>query len=71
MRATLEFDLPEERSEHLAAVHAGMLLSAMEETDQLLRGYLKHGVPDLVEATKVMEQARSILGEAAALVSEG
>ena len=43
MKATLEFILPEEASEHRAAVHAGDVLSGLSELDRDLRSYLKYG----------------------------
>jgi len=43
MKATLEFNLPEERDEHLQAVMAGRLWCALGEVSQLLRSHYKHG----------------------------
>lgn len=43
MKATLEFNLPEERVEHLQAVHAGEMASAISEVMNHIRGWTKHG----------------------------
>jgi hypothetical protein len=43
MKATLEFDLPEERVEHLWAVHAGEMASVISEVTERLRCWQKHG----------------------------
>ena len=47
MRATLEFDLPEEREEFHMAVKAGALAAAIEEIrTQVFRPARKHGYAD-------------------------
>lgn len=43
MKATLEFQLPEDQNEHLRAIHAGAAWSALYDIDYLLRNLLKHG----------------------------
>lgn len=43
MKATLEFNIPEENSEFLHATNAGRYLSALCEFDERLRGLRKHG----------------------------
>jgi hypothetical protein len=43
MKATLEFQLPEEQNEHLRAVKAGDAWSALYDIDFMLRNLLKHG----------------------------
>lgn len=42
MKATLEFNLPEERTEAEIAMHAGYLYSTLRKVDQILRTCLKH-----------------------------
>lgn len=42
MKAILEFNLPEESHEHLTAVHAGALSSALWSLDQMLRQKIKY-----------------------------
>ena len=65
MRATLEFNLPEEQNEHLRAVRAGDAWSALYDIDNMLRNLLKYGddryktVDEL--ATAIRQEARYVL----------
>jgi len=43
MKATLEFDLPEDNRSHLLAVHAMDWALVVKELDETLRRWLKHG----------------------------
>jgi hypothetical protein len=43
MKATLEFQLPEERDEHIRAVHAADAWALLDDIDQELRRILKYG----------------------------
>lgn len=43
MKATLEFNLPEEKYEHKAALQGADLRLIICSLDETLRGYLKHG----------------------------
>jgi len=43
MKATLEFQLPEDQNEHIRAIHAGEAWSALYEIDGMLRNLLKYG----------------------------
>ncbi len=43
MKATLEFQLPDEREEHIRAVHAGDAWATLDDIDQELRRILKYG----------------------------
>ena len=43
MKATLEFNLPEDTQEHLRAVQANHAWSALYDIDSMLRNLLKHG----------------------------
>lgn len=45
MKATLEFDLPEDRIEFEQASHAGALASVLSSLDTDARNFLKHGHP--------------------------
>lgn len=42
MKATLEFDLPEEREEHKLALDGGKWMSAIHELDEWMRTTEKH-----------------------------
>lgn len=50
MKATLEFALPEESSEHEDAVNGSRWKALVFEFDQYLRGRIKHGPEDNVIA---------------------
>lgn len=43
MKATLSFDLPEERTSHLIAIHADSLYATLSDLDHYLRNHVKHG----------------------------
>jgi len=43
MKATLEFNLPEEEEEHLDAIHGTDWKLVVWDLDQLLRSYIKYG----------------------------
>lgn len=43
MKATIEFQLPEERDEHIRAVHAAEAWALLDDIDQELRRILKYG----------------------------
>ena len=43
MRATLEFQLPDERDEYIRAVHAADAWATLDDIDQELRRILKYG----------------------------
>ena len=43
VRATLEFNLPEEESEHRACLDGGKWNHVLWEIDQILRSTVKHG----------------------------
>ena len=57
MRVSIRFDLPDESSEHRAALQGADLRAAVEEFDEYLRGKIKH------EDCAVSEEARSHLLE--------
>ena len=62
MKATIEFNLPEESNEHLRTVQSGYAWSALHDIDYMLRNLLKHGddryktVEELAHA--IREEAR-------------
>lgn len=60
MKAILEFNLPEDSSEHLLAVSASELYSALCEIDRSLRNRIKHG--DLSDETRAeLEAIRELI----------
>lgn len=42
MKATLEFNLPEEQEEHRIALNGGLYRSCIEEVREIMRRYRKH-----------------------------
>lgn len=61
MKATLTFQLPEEREEHEAAIHAMDYRIAIRALDERLRHAAKHGLDSRVEFTPAL--ARQWLGD--------
>ena len=57
MKATLKFNLPEERQEHLRAVKATDLCSILWDMDQWFRDEIKHNNKEH------LQEARDKLGE--------
>ena len=62
MKATLEFTLPEDRSEHHLAIHASDWWLVAWDLDQWLRSALKHG-HNYDSADAALEGARDELHE--------
>jgi hypothetical protein len=69
MKATLEFNLPEERDEHLRAVHASDAWAALHDIDYMLRNHLKHG-PTFNTADDMAQEVRRQINEALQLLDE-
>ncbi len=70
MKATLTFDLPEERTEHCCAVHSLALYSTLTEIDQRLRSLLKHGGIADITAESLAEELRAALADVLYRVEE-
>jgi hypothetical protein len=68
--ATLTFTLPDERHEHLCAVHGQRLAHALREIDERLRQLLKHGRIAEYTAERLAEEIRQEIGEVLDLVPE-
>jgi len=60
MKTTLEFNLPEEQTEMLHAVHASDAWCALSEIDQNLRSLVKYGTYDGYEVTTTEQLASEI-----------
>jgi DNA-binding IclR family transcriptional regulator len=61
MKATLEFQLPEEREEHIRAVHAADAWATLDDIDQELRRILKYGSE--ITRDQLAEAIRSQINE--------
>jgi hypothetical protein len=60
MKATLEFNLPEETQEHLQAVMSHRAWSALSEVSQVLRNHYKHGA----DADKTLRAIQDVVNDA-------
>ena len=60
MKATLQFNLPEEPGDYDAARLGSKALSTLWEIDQRCRGLLKHGEPTEQEA-RLAEKIRAMI----------
>jgi len=63
MKATLEFELPEEREEYRLAVNGAAWQAVLQNLDQQLRGVVKHG-DDAAEAEQA-QRWRDVLHDLA------
>jgi hypothetical protein len=63
MKATLEFTLPEEATEHLLAVKAGDMASEIDTAYNVMRGWLKHG-HTFADADAAIEACKALLCDA-------
>ena len=70
MKATLEFNLPEDRAEHLRAVHAGAAWCALYEVDNRLRNLLKYGTSKESSFEQKLSEIRSEINEITSLIEE-
>jgi hypothetical protein len=68
MKATLEFDLPEEEVEHRQAVGAGAMAAAISETLEQLRAWQKYG-HEFTTPDAVMDAVRWKLAEVEPIAS--
>ena len=66
--AALSFALPEERYDHLCAIHGPRLAATLRDVDDYLRGLLKHGGIASFTPTQLAEALRSRIAEDLALV---
>ncbi len=61
MKATLEFELPEEKSELRLALSGVTMICAICDADRVLRAFEKYSDGTIEEAEKAIESAREIL----------
>lgn len=67
MKATVEFTLPDERAEHLRAVHANAAWSCLEDIDATLRSAVKYG-HDYKSVEELAQHLRREIAEVTALI---
>lgn len=70
MKATLEFNLPEDGAEHLRAVHAGAAWCALYEIDNRLRNLLKYGTSKDSSYEQELSEIRREINETTSLIEE-
>jgi len=70
MKATLEFNLPEDRAEHLRAVHAGAAWCALYELDNRLRNLIKYGTSKDSSYEQELSEIRREINETTSLIGE-
>ena len=70
MKATLEFNLPEERGEHIRAVHAGAAWLALSDIDRQIRNAMKYGLQNGVTHEDLLKDIRREIGEAILLLGD-
>jgi hypothetical protein len=60
MKATLEFNLPEDQKDHYDAINGSQFKYCIQEMDEELRGWLKYG-HEFKSAGEALEAARKHL----------
>lgn len=68
MKATLEFDLPEDASEHLRAVNAATAWVALYEIDNKLRNLTKYGIREESSLEQELSEIRKEISEVTGLL---
>ena len=66
--ASMTFTLPDDRHDHLCAVHGPRFYGALRDLDDHLRGLLKHDGIAGYTAKRLAEELRSMIAEDLALV---
>ena len=70
MKATLEFNLPEDNSEHLRAINAGAAWVTLYEIDHRLRNLIKYGLNKDGSYEQELSEIRKEIGEVTALIGD-
>ena len=70
MKATLEYNLPEDTQEHLRAVQANHAWSALYDIDNMLRNLLKHGDDRYKNVEELAQALRSEISDVLYKVEE-
>ena len=70
MKATLEFNLPDDRNEHLRAVHAGAAWSMIYEIDNRLRNLIKYGVSKESSYEQELSEIRREIYDVTVIIGE-
>jgi hypothetical protein len=68
MKATLEFNLPEDESEHVRAVNASAAWSALYDIEGRIRNILKYGLNEESSYEQELTEIRREINEITALI---
>lgn len=71
MKAILEFNLPEDTSEHLRAVNASTAWVTLHEIDNRLRNLIKYGLSRESSYEHELSEIRKEINEVTALIGNG
>jgi hypothetical protein len=70
MKATLEFNLPDDNYEHMRAVHCNQAWHSLYEIDAMCRNVLKYGTDRFKTVEELAKYIRSEAGNALNQVEE-
>ena len=70
MKATLEFNLPDDNYEHIRAVHCNQAWHSLYEIDSICRNLLKYGGDTYKTAEQLAQAIRAEAGNALHQVEE-
>lgn len=70
MKATITFDLPEDKSNHLRAIHADEAWHLIYEMEARLRNLVKYGVSKDSSYEQELMELRKEIGEVTALIGD-
>ena len=70
MKATLEFNLPDDNYEHMRAVHCNQTWHSLYEIDAMCRNVLKYGTDRFKTVEELAKYIRSEAGNALNQVEE-
>ena len=70
MKATLEFNLPEDNYEHMRAVHCNQAWMSLYEIDSWCRNILKHGGSQYKTVEELAQAIRTEAGNALSQMEE-
>jgi hypothetical protein len=68
MKATLEFNLPEDDAEHVRCVNASAAWSALYDIDNRIRGIIKYGLNEESSYEQELTEIRREINEITALI---
>jgi len=68
MKATLEFNLPEDDAEHVRSVNASAAWSALYDIESRIRGIIKYGLNEESSYEQELTEIRREINEITALI---